>query len=262
MSINNNLNSDCLIKIFEFLPNEDKLTTELVCRRWKNLIKSAWMKVKNFQIIENNLESENKLYVNYYNLYKNVIKRSGPYLNRISIERNVDNDYSEIFNEISKNCKNVTDFTLKCYDISLDKNLDLVFKKNKSISRIALSYINTNVSLSYLNAEAITELIMNFCCFNSEKSLYKFFSELKNLKIIDIKDSDINVNNMISSLSKSKCENIEKFSIDLDENVCYSELTTFLSKQTQLKVLTLRNSSLNKEFLNNLKNLPLEECNV
>ena len=190
----NVFHDDCLLHIFEYLPIEDRLTIELVCKRWKYLAKHSWSKVKSFRICKelfSKMERRTKFYTSFeekFNHTFSVIKRSGAYLNNLPVKNNdlkiKPNDYSALLKKISKNCVNLTNFSLRGSGIFKDKKemkyLKNIFEKNTKISSISITFqcLNGNI-LSNFQADLITELTLVNCYYHPEKYFLNFVRKIK-----------------------------------------------------------------------------------
>ncbi|XP_015123608.1 F-box/LRR-repeat protein 2 [Diachasma alloeum] len=106
-SINNKLNDDCLETIFEYLPAKDKLAFEYVCKRWKEVAVSGWLRVRSLNLYESPGEDDtspsDKARTN--RIFGGILKKCGDHLQRLKIGNPC--DYN-ILSAVNQYCQNLT----------------------------------------------------------------------------------------------------------------------------------------------------------
>ena len=167
-----NLNDYCLIQIFNILPIPDRLRVERVCKRWQEVGKDSWSKLKELDFHPKNLglkpygRKHQYPVINEYTI-KNLLERSGKYLDKITITQHFTIDYGFLVAEF---CKNVQSVTLDKISI---KGLEKLTDNCKNIAELTIN------SCSLLFIEQPTR---------GEEVLGKLFSNNKNLRILKIGD--------------------------------------------------------------------------
>ena len=257
-SINDILVDDCLIYIFEQLPNEERLKVEKVSKRWQEIGKRSWSKTNTFFV---NSET--------FPIAKSVILRSGNYLNCISFN-NINPpqfDNTIFLKAISETCQNLLEINLRDTLISTvkhftDDNLGLIFDKNKKLSKISLNdTILNGRCLLNLCADSITEVNMKMFEFKSKNRLYEFLSKLKNLEKFYSCSCKNDGLMMIKALDESNCQNIKEFSFNTRSEKLRTSyvLSKLISKQKKMFKCKLINFFVNKNFINCLPAEELQE---
>ena len=178
ININDVIDNDSLIGIFEHLPVKDKIKIEMVCKRWSLIGKLSWSRFNTIQITYTSLYVKEKVSKNSKMLRFDrkidiilcILQRCGKYLNDLSIELTFALNNSKLLNEISKTCNNLIHFKLigcdKHTDFCIDNELSNLFKINKNIKIVNFNELKiSGLCLSFLPLEKITVLTFTECSF-------------------------------------------------------------------------------------------------
>ncbi|KAK0072028.1 hypothetical protein PV325_011999, partial [Microctonus aethiopoides] len=76
----NILSNDCLLKIFSYLPLEDRMRVERVCKRWQTINQHAWIDIKKLEFPKDFQRSYTKIRTCNTALQK-ILHRCGRSLN-------------------------------------------------------------------------------------------------------------------------------------------------------------------------------------
>ncbi|KAK0077181.1 hypothetical protein PV325_004318 [Microctonus aethiopoides] len=139
----NTLDNDCLIKIFSYLPIQDRMRIERVCKRWQTVNQQVWSDIKELEIpkVINFSRSFSMKIKTKERAVKKLLLRCGRFLNKLKLK----NDYVlrrfQIIPIIERHCRN-----LQCLILPLKyySNFDMtsLFLNLHKLERLELSGLN------------------------------------------------------------------------------------------------------------------------
>ncbi|KAF7988680.1 hypothetical protein HCN44_001253 [Aphidius gifuensis] len=158
----NNLDNDCLAKIFLYLPTIELFYIEQVCQRWKLVVQLAWQDTKKY--IDNLYKNCNLLKQLHI---EKIINRCGHHLNHLVLSKNCD---SSIIKIIADNCHNLVRLELKFKTIN-ENNFTRVFSRMAKLKVIKIEdnrdRFNTNDHITHILdsiPEGIEEIFFHSAC--------------------------------------------------------------------------------------------------
>ena len=205
------LNDDCLIQIFNLLSVAERIRVERVCKRWQEISKESWSKVKELDFHPENLglklHGKNHQYSKIYKyVVEKILKSCGRYLEKVKMTENFLFDYGYLvaifckniqcitfgeltfksLTKLSNNCKNIAELCINSY-ISGQENKDKVLAKlfcnNKSFKILKLhSFRGTGESLLNLPLDELEEIKIHNGSFSLVKNLTNVIYKSKKLK--------------------------------------------------------------------------------
>lgn len=283
--INEILNSDSLIGIFQYLETQDKLRIQTVCKNWYHLVgKFCWTGYKRIHIGHDFLfiskDTTNEEIVESFSINNNInvifciIKRCGAYVTDLTIEFNSKIDSRRLLKYIAKSCNNITSLRIKGYgkffNFFIDAELSCLFRNNKKITSLNFNEIGMSGKCfsTLTNVKDLSAFKFEECYFNYPNHIYNLMSKMKNLKVFDLCIQELNTNKVLYALNKSSCIDLREFRITLTDEYQQNLLTNFLSKQKNLNILHCRSVSTKPtiesefNFYDNLPKFQLQEMSI
>ncbi|KAJ8668302.1 hypothetical protein QAD02_009965 [Eretmocerus hayati] len=276
----NQLNDDCLVYILEFLPLEDRLCAELVCKRWYCICNLLWQKFQKFDITddcyatgENNEDYNMKLlkqvfsrcaqYITVLNI-SNVLKVDqiilldfDPHL-RNSKKKNKEDekDWQEV-KEISLRCENLESLTLGSMFKIDDTYLSTLLNRNNGIRSF---YLVTNNELKIQNkfripSKNLETLIIDCYSFHIDSLDFQALNESNKLKNLMLTVAFDDKDDLV--LHNFKPKNLEQ--LHLNSSIrCVPRIISELADPSRLKVVSV--ISCDGSQIENLVNALIHYC--
>ncbi|XP_071634234.1 putative RNA-binding protein EEED8.10 [Temnothorax longispinosus] len=206
------LNDHCLKHIFQFLPIVDRVRIEIVCKRWRHVIKHSWHTTKTLDL------SPSTWGIAYTNTILTVVLRKillkcGKFLTRINLNdpnnsltedtltvigqlcpnlTNIDVtaltvSASEI-RALEKRCRNITELHLGSLTSKCDSELKRLFALNENFRYLAITgNCISGKCLSGLPAQTTRTIILDRCYSLGDTHLSTALKNLENLKHLAIR---------------------------------------------------------------------------
>ncbi|XP_044013873.1 F-box/LRR-repeat protein 2-like [Aphidius gifuensis] len=228
----NNLDNDCLAKIFLYLPTIELFYIEQVCQRWKLVVQLAWQDTKKY--IDNLYKNCNLLKQLHI---EKIINRCGHHLNHLVLSKNCD---SSIIKIIADNCHNLVRLELKFKTIN-ENNFTRVFSRMAKLKVIKIEdnrdRFNTNDHITHILdsiPEGIEEIFFHSAC-NVLQISHKFSSAFEHF-------------NAIRLISLQHCE----FGLDLMQKISLKKTIIYIDfeKSVLKSGLPLLSNLINLKHLN------------
>ncbi|XP_024891445.1 F-box/LRR-repeat protein 7-like [Temnothorax curvispinosus] len=205
------LNDHCLKHIFQFLPIVDRVRIEIVCKRWRRVVKNSWHTTKTLDL------SPSTWGIAYTHTIPTVVLRKillkcGKFLTRINLNdpnnslsedtltvigqlcpnlRNIDVtaltvSASEI-RALGKRCRNITELRLGTLTSKCDSELKRLFALNENFRYLAITgNFISGKCLLFLPAQTMRTIILDRCYCLGDAHLSTALKNLENLKHLAI----------------------------------------------------------------------------
>ncbi|KAK0077182.1 hypothetical protein PV325_004319 [Microctonus aethiopoides] len=172
LSAINILDNDCLIKIFSYLPIQDRMRIERVCKRWQTVNQQAWSDIKELTFPLDFPGSSIIISTDERALEK-LLLRCGRFLNKLEFKNNDIYCRFDIIPLIAKHCHN-----LQCLILHLNFNsspdMTWLFLNLHKIERLKLFRLNRkflDASLKKLPTNSMKELSLSTDLFGHVRAI-------------------------------------------------------------------------------------------
>lgn len=230
------LNTDCLLKIFEYLSMTDLLTVEKVCLRWKEVVELLWRTFTEF---------DGQHYSQRIRESFKCLNRCGPYLKKIIFpplfadERSV-----EFLNIVAGKCQRVEHVVIDRARFQRPhlKNFTKILKRLKHLELWSHMYAYEDFKIIFGKVPLLESLTFKTCLRNISPIIPKAFTYLPstltevNLGVLKYVESSLFLRLW------EKCPNLEV--LTLKANVDNDTIGGDICKFTKLRHLELENSDI------------------
>ncbi|XP_015109357.1 F-box/LRR-repeat protein 14 [Diachasma alloeum] len=156
----NNLNDDCLARIFKYLSLDERLTIEAVCKRWKDVAQLAWDDIKTLDFASALPEKSDLLKLpeatRTNQCIGRIIRKCGRYLNRLQL---ADPCNSKILPLVGQHCHNLVRLEIEL--VHYDKNCAKLFPQMQRLKYLEIKGIRQHFPGDFFLAlphETLTEI--------------------------------------------------------------------------------------------------------
>ena len=242
------LNDHCLIRVLNFLSVAERIRVERVSKRWQEISKESWSKMKVLDFNQKNLglkpHGKNHEYPKILKpAVEKLLKRCGRYLEKLTIALSFSFDYESLVAKFCKNiqsltlgkvsvmgleklaatCENITDLWICSYSNDplnplIDEAIGNFFSNNKNLKVLKIDdYVKIGECLLKLPLDEIEEIkVFSASSYSShlKKNLTKVIRESKKLRSFEYYSADETV---LSSLALA-CNNLIVLNLQLDDD--------------------------------------------
>ncbi|XP_011310641.1 F-box/LRR-repeat protein 13 [Fopius arisanus] len=268
----NNLNDDCLARIFKYLSLDQRLTIEAVCKRWKDVSQLAWddVKILNFTVrcppTSDLLKLPDDLKSNQ--CIGRIIRKCGRYLHQLQLAEPCN---SKILPLVGQHCHNLVKLEIELP--KYDKNCAKLFQQMQRLKYLEMKGIRQHFSGEFFQAlpyETLTEIHLWAYFADAYLPTYVFlprvapnaFQSLTKLTALTLNGFSLKPNMMKVISQKSELTFLSIANCSIRRGLPHLNGLTKLEHLNLTKVLEVADNFLEQiaENCSNMRHLNLSKC--
>ncbi|KAH0554243.1 uncharacterized protein LOC123262624 [Cotesia glomerata] len=270
----NQIDDDCLINIFLYLPITDRMRIERVCKRWQAVSARSWHDIRTLDLTQQLIHLPKKIKKIKNRAFEKIVERCGRFLTTLNFSTVNLGCNSEVLPIIGEHCRNITRLTLQLHKYPV-KDLSKLLAQVEKLRYLEIKDIKKHFKIEvlvFLPHDSIEEIhLSTLQSYNSfDPSLRSLgnpksavFRKLQNLRSLTLNGFVVRHDNLkliaekphLTHLSLANCsiKKINKLTISSSLQhlnltkvleVSNTLLTSLASKCKELKYLNINSCSL------------------